>query len=73
MRKVQRDTNSGQVKVNSQQVKPKKILMRKLLKALKPAIKRQLIKTIGSRKPARESMGLRADISTEGFLKEKKS
>lgn len=57
MRKVQRGTNSGKVKVNSQQVKPKKILMRKLLKAFKLAIKRQLIKTIGSRKPARESMG----------------
>lgn len=42
MRKVQRDTNSGKLKVKSQQGKPKKIFMRKLLKAFKLAIKRQL-------------------------------
>lgn len=44
MRKIQRDTNSGKLKVNSWQGKPKKILMRKLLKAFKVAIKRQLKK-----------------------------
>lgn len=74
MRKIQRDTNSGKLKVNSWQGKPKKILMRKLLKAFKVAIKRQLKKKIiGSRKPARESMGLRPGIKIEGLLKEKNS
>lgn len=46
MRKIQRDTNSGKLKVNSWQGKPKKILMRKLLKAFKVAIKRQLKKKL---------------------------
>lgn len=44
MRKVEIDINSGKLKVNSYQGKPEEILMRKLLKAFKLVIKRQLKK-----------------------------
>lgn len=42
MREVEIDINSGKLQVNSYQGKPEEILMRKLLKAFKLVIKRQL-------------------------------